>query len=98
MIIPFCLPKARPMNISRSVSAVSRNAVLNVFPIVFVPTSPIGILLDVPPGEGMHARPPTYGLVPDMWGSARDWVVGAGALSYSASVGKYAHQVYPSVS
>src|SRR5438034_5707084 len=31
--IPFWPPKMRPMNISRSVSAVSRNAVLKVFPI-----------------------------------------------------------------
>ena len=31
--MPFCPPKARPMNISSSVSSVSRNAVLNVFPI-----------------------------------------------------------------
>jgi hypothetical protein len=30
--IPFCPPKTRPMNISNSVSAVSRTAVLNVFP------------------------------------------------------------------
>src|SRR5579862_3859091 len=36
MIIPFCPPNARPIIISSSVSAVSRNAVLNVFPISFV--------------------------------------------------------------
>src|SRR5215472_8132578 len=34
--IPFCPPNARPMNSSSSVRAVSRNAVLKVFPIVVV--------------------------------------------------------------
>src|SRR5579864_4802371 len=33
-IIPFWPPKARPMNMSNNVISVSRNAVLNVFPIV----------------------------------------------------------------
>src|SRR5580693_1277071 len=32
--IPFCPPKKRPTNINTSVSAVSKNAVLNAFPIV----------------------------------------------------------------
>src|SRR5437870_1776954 len=34
--IPVCTPKARPMNISSSTIAVSKNAVLNVFPIILV--------------------------------------------------------------
>src|SRR5579871_5959234 len=35
IIMPFCPPKARPIIISSSVIAVSRNAVLKVFPISF---------------------------------------------------------------
>src|SRR5258707_920267 len=36
IIIPFCPPKARPIIISSSVSAVSKNAVLKVFPITWL--------------------------------------------------------------
>src|SRR5260370_22751619 len=36
IIMPFCPPKARPIIISSSVSAVSKNAVLKVFPITWL--------------------------------------------------------------
>ena len=37
--IPFCPPKTRPTKSSKSVSAVSKKAVLKVFPMGFSPNS-----------------------------------------------------------
>src|ERR1700680_2883923 len=48
IIIPFCPPKARPIIISSRVSAVSKNAVLNVFPIEWL--FPSYWMLRLPPG------------------------------------------------
>jgi len=50
MIMPFWPPNARPMNIRSSVSSVSKNAVLKVFPIE------VARLLDGTPGGGIQGR------------------------------------------
>src|SRR5207302_10969009 len=50
-IMPFWPPKARPINIRSSVSAVSRNAVLKVFPI-----DEVSLHLMVLHCWGIHAR------------------------------------------